>query len=204
MIDQSLQELITTLGTNLIGTATESELFPLLIKLIDAKQRLSVQVHPNDKQAEKYGGEAKTEMWYVLDAAPESQVFAGLTHGTSKKTFEEALEKEKLESVLQSVKAVPGESIYIPGGLVHAIGEGCLLLEVQQNSNTTYRVYDWGRFDTNGRPRELHVKDAMQVINWRDKPTTSMPPKEINNSSANNWWEILNCQFFKILRIDRS
>ena len=200
--DRSLQELITTMGADLIGTAAKSEVFPLLIKLIDAKQRLSVQVHPNDKQAAKYGGEAKTEMWYVLDAEPESKVFAGLTAGTNKSLFEEQLEKEELEEVLQSVPATPGESIYIPGGRVHAIGEGCLLLEVQQNSNTTYRVYDWGRLDTNGAPRELHVKEAMQVINWRDKPATSLPPKELESSNANNWWEIVDCPFFKVLRVD--
>lgn len=200
--DQSLQELITTMGTDLLGTAAKSEVFPLLIKLIDAKQRLSVQVHPNDKQAAKYGGEAKTEMWYVLDAEPDSQVFAGLTPGTNKKTFEEAIENGQLKDILQSVKAIPGECIYIPGGLVHAIGEGCLLLEVQQNSNTTYRVYDWDRVDTNGRPRKLHVKEAMQVINWRDKPTASTSPKPLNNDSINNWWKILECPFFKILKVD--
>ena len=200
--NQSLNELITIMGADLIGTATQTEVFPLLIKLIDAKQRLSVQVHPNDKQAAKYGGEAKTEMWYVLDAEPDSKVFAGLIHGTRKKDFEEALAKGQLENVLQSIKAIPGECIYIPGGLVHAIGEGCLLLEVQQNSNTTYRVYDWGRVETNGRPRELHIKDAMQVINWRDKPTASLSPKQIDNPSINKWWEILDCQFFKMLRVD--
>ncbi len=200
--DQSLQELIAVLGSDLIGTVAETEVFPLLIKLIDAKQRLSVQVHPNDKQAAKYGGEAKTEMWYVLDAEPESKVFAGLTSGTNKKTFEEALENEQLENVLQSIKAIPGECIYIPGGLVHAIGEGCLLLEIQQNSNTTYRVYDWGRVDTNGLPRELHVKNAMQVINWRDKPTAGQKPKRIESDNANIKWEILDCPFFKIKRFD--
>lgn len=200
--DQSLQELIATLGEKLIGTASETEVFPLLIKLIDAKQRLSVQVHPNDKQAAKYGGEAKTEMWYVLDAEPESKVFAGLAKGTNKKAFEEALKNEQLEDVLQSIKAVPGECIYIPGGLVHAIGEGCLLLEVQQNSNTTYRVYDWGRVDTNGLPRKLHIKDAMQVINWRDKPISNTVPEQINDSNVNRWWEILNCKFFRMLKAD--
>ncbi len=200
--DKTLAELVATMGVNLIGTAANAEIFPLLIKIIDAKQRLSVQVHPNDKQAEKFGGEAKTEMWYVLDAEPGAQVFAGLKKGVNKKTFEEAMKNKTFADVLQSIPAIPGESIFIPGGRIHAIGEGCLLLEVQQNSNTTYRVYDWDRVDANGKPRQLHVDKAMQVINWRDKPAESIKPKQLKTTGGNDWWKIIDCQYFKMLRVD--
>ena len=198
----SLHELVLTLGRTLIGSGAEEETFPLLIKLIDAEQRLSVQVHPNDRTARKHGGEAKTEMWYVLDAAPGASVYAGLAPRVDKKAFEKALAEERLEEVLQKIPVATGQSIYIPGGRVHAIAEGCLLLEVQQNSNTTYRVYDWGRVGPDGRPRDLHVEQAFKVINWRDRETHPPEAEAMEGEGPNGWREVLSCPYFTLKRID--
>lgn len=198
---KALHELVMTMGTDLLG-ADDHEVFPLLVKLIDARKRLSVQVHPNDRSAARYGGEAKTEMWYVLDAEPGSKVFAGLAHGVNRESFERALKEESLESVLQPVPAESGNCIFIPGGRVHAIGEGCVILEVQQNSNTTYRVYDWGRLGHDGRPRELHMEQAFQCINWRDRAAPAALPVSIPGSGPNTWWEITDCPYFRVTRVD--
>jgi mannose-6-phosphate isomerase len=140
----------------------------LLIKLIDAKQQLSVQVHPNDATAAAFGGEAKTEMWYVLDADPGAYVYAGLKAGCTPRALRAAVADETVEALLTTVPVQAGDAVYIPGGRVHAIGAGCLLLEVQQSSNTTYRLYDWDRKGPDGKPRALHVDEALQVIDWDD------------------------------------
>lgn len=165
---KTLHELIQDYGDELLGHQRDYETFPLLIKIIDAKKRLSVQVHPDEESAKKVGGEPKTEMWYVLDADPGSVVYAGLKPGVSEAKVRDALGAQQVEKLLQAIPVTHGNVIYIPGGRVHAIGEGCLLLEIQQNSNTTYRVYDWGRLGKDGKPRELHVEQAMRVIHWND------------------------------------
>lgn len=198
----SLHELTVRMGADLVGMAAQSDVFPLLIKIIDARQKLSVQVHPDDRTAARYGGEPKTEMWYVLDADRDAKVFCGLAHGTDRRGFEQALKDGRLEDVLQPVPAEKGNVIFIPGGRVHAIGEGCLLLEVQQNSNTTYRVYDWGRVGTDGKPRELHLKQAFQSINWHDRTRLARPPRQIKATGANMWWELLECPHFHLKRGD--
>lgn len=164
---RTLESLCEEYGADLLGSYVEGKRFPLLVKLIDAEKRLSVQVHPNDEGAAQFGGEAKTEMWYFLDAAPDSIVCAGLKQGVGPRIFSDAVREKTVSSLLKAVPVVPGKALYIPGGLVHAICEGCFVLEVQQNSNTTYRVYDWDRVGADGKPRELHVKKAMEVIGWR-------------------------------------
>ena len=127
--------------------------FPLLAKVIDAKSRLSVQVHPNEKTALVTGGEPKTEMWCVLEPGP---IYAGLKPGTGAKEIEEAIGSGSFEEILVKHDAKRFDTFFIPGGLVHAIGDGVKLYEIQQSSNTTYRLYDWGRLGTDGKPRELH------------------------------------------------
>ena len=135
--------------------------FPLLIKRICAKKRLSVQVHPNDATAKTVGGEAKTEMWCVLEAGP---IFAGFRKGVTAADVERAVADGSFESLLVRFDAKPGECYFIPGGLVHAIGEGTTVYEVQQSSDTTFRLYDWGRLDADGRPRRLHVREALAAM----------------------------------------
>lgn len=135
--------------------------FPLLVKKIEAQTRLSVQVHPNDQTARTVGGEAKTEMWCVLKAGP---IFAGFKPGTTAEDVRRAVEDGSFEQLLVRFDAQVGECYFIPGGLVHAIGEGTSVYEVQQSSNTTFRLYDWGRVGADGRPRQLHVQEGLAAM----------------------------------------
>jgi len=152
------------------GERTFSELcpnFPLLVKIIRAERRLSVQVHPNDVTAKTVGGEAKTEMWCVLKAGP---IFAGFRPGVTASDVERAVADGSFEEMLVRFDAQPGECYFIPGGLVHAIGEGTTVYEVQQSSDTTFRLYDWGRVGADGRPRQLHVREGIAAMD------ISLPP----------------------------
>ncbi len=172
---RTLADLRRDYGSQLLG-GQAAERFPLLVKLLDARECLSVQVHPDEASAAAVGGEPKTEAWYVIDAEPGALVYAGLRAGVGAETFRRALEAGSLKELLLAVPVRPGDLIYIPGGRVHAIGAGCLLLEVQQNSDTTYRVFDWQRLDRNGQPRQLHVEQALRVIRWSTTAPTHLPP----------------------------
>lgn len=148
--------------------------FPLLVKLLDASKNLSVQVHPDDQYALKKEGEAgKTEMWYILDAEPEAKLIYGLKPGTTKNDIAISTRNGKLEKYLNEVSVNTGDILFIPPGTIHATGEGILLAEIQQNSDTTYRVYDWNRKGKNGKPRPLHIDQALKVINFNNKPVTA-------------------------------
>ena len=135
--------------------------FPLLVKVIDAKSRLSVQVHPNETTCKLTGGDPKTEMWAMLE---DGVIYAGLKPGVGPTDVEEAVKSGRFEDLLVRHEAKKGEAFYIPGGLVHAIGDGALLYEVQQSSDTTFRLYDWNRVGADGHPRELHVAKSLQAI----------------------------------------
>ena len=141
--------------------------FPLLFKVIDAKTRLSVQVHPNEETCKLTGGDPKTEMWCALSDGP---IYAGLKPGATAAAVAEAVKSGRFEELLVRHEAKFGDVFYIPGGLVHAIGDGVRLYEVQQSSNTTFRLYDWGRVGADGRPRELHVERGLQATDC------SLPP----------------------------
>ena len=198
---RSLRELVRMGGADLLGTRVRSPVFPLLIKLIDSRERLSVQVHPNDETARRYGGEAKTEMWYMLDAAPDAGVFAGLKAGTDETAFNRAMETKRFREILNRVPVKAGDAIFIPGGRVHAIDAGCLILEVQQNSNTTYRIYDWDRVGNDGQPRPLHLAEARQVIDWTDAAGAKAHPRRIEKTGLNERWEILESPYFRLERL---
>ena len=198
---QSLADVIRTFGTAIAGPASPST-FPLLVKLIDARERLSVQVHPDDATAPLCGGEAKTEAWHVLKAAPGAQVFAGLRPGVTESAFREALAASRLETCLRAIPVKAGDTIFIPGGRVHAICEGCLLLEVQQNSNTTYRVYDWGRVGNDGKPRELHIAKAFQVIRWGDAGEPKTVPRPLTHADGTSSLELVSSPYFRLERLD--
>lgn len=161
--------------------------FPLLIKKICAKKRLSVQVHPNDVTAKTVGGEAKTEMWCVLEAGP---IFAGFKPGVTKADVERAVGDGTFEDLLVRFDAKPGECYFIPGGLVHAIGEGTSVYEVQQSSDTTFRLYDWGRVGADGKPRRLHVKEGLAAMD------ISLPPPVPSDS--------VKCKYFESSRVKSS
>lgn len=142
--------------------------FPLLIKLLDARSRLSVQVHPPAAMAPALNGEPKTEMWYFAHCDPGAVIFAGLKSGVDRARFERSLHDDTVENCLHAVSVHDGESIFIPSGRLHAIGEGNVIVEVQQNSDTTYRVFDWNRRGLDGKPRQLHIAESLECIDFRD------------------------------------
>ncbi|GMQ61350.1 type I phosphomannose isomerase catalytic subunit [Vallitalea maricola] len=169
---RTLKEVLENNSEELVGYKIDSnDKFPLLIKFIDAKDKLSVQVHPEDQYAMKYenGELGKSEAWYILDAAPGAKLIAGLKDNVSKDDFTKALKEGHLEQVLNEVEVEAGDVINIPAGFVHAIEDGILLAEIQQNSDTTYRVYDWNRVGLDGNMRELHVEKSLDVIDFEGK-----------------------------------
>lgn len=199
---QSLSTLVTRLGAKLLGRGAKSTSFPLLVKLIDAKERLSIQVHPDDESAARGIGEAKTEAWHILDAPAGAQVFAGLKPGVTEASFLAAQKAKRLEATLQTVPVTAGDTIFIPGGRVHAICEGLLILEVQQNSNTTYRVDDWGRVDKSGKPRELHLEQALKVIRWSDPAPVKTVPRRTLDKPGTQVTELVTSPYFRLEKIE--
>ena len=163
---KTVGELMCNYPCDLMGkTATADGEFPLLIKFIDAADRLSVQVHPNDDYAARVENDrGKTEMWYIVDADEDAEIICGLSDGLDNAAFVSALEKGELMSALKVQKVKVGETYFIPAGLPHAIGKGILIAEIQQNCNLTYRVYDYDRRGADGSLRELHIEKACNVI----------------------------------------
>lgn len=148
---------------------------PILVKLIDAQRPLSVQVHPDDRYAGRTAGErGKTELWHVLDAQPGAFLYLGVNRPVAREELERRIGDNTVEEILRKVPVHPGESYFVPAGMLHAIGGGCLICEVQQSSNLTYRVYDYGRKGADGKPRPLHIQDALAVA--RLTPTDTTPP----------------------------
>lgn len=163
----TFSQFISKEGKQVTGEKSQKfEQFPLLIKLIDAREDLSIQVHPNDSYALKYEGQyGKTEMWYVVDCEEGASLYYGFSKEISKEEFAERIEKKTLLEVLNRVEVKKGDVFFIEPGTIHAIGKGILIAEIQQNSNVTYRVYDYGRKDANGKERDLHIEKALQVTN---------------------------------------
>jgi mannose-6-phosphate isomerase len=173
--------------------------FPLLVKLIDAEKDLSVQVHPEDEYAKKHehGDPGKNEMWYIMDAKEGSKLVYGMKDKISKNDFIKAIEEERIEECLETVPVKKGDILNIPAGLVHAIGKGIILAEIQQNSNTTYRLFDYNRTDINGNKRPLHLEKALDVINFNlNKKTLSKMGLEINiTGNSKRTIQIINDYF---------
>lgn len=192
---KSLSDLLPEQKEELLGTNVKGDDFPLLIKLIDARDTLSVQVHPNDGNAEAVGGQPKTEMWYFLDGDGSALIYCGLKPGIGKEEFLQAIENKTFADILQAIPAHKGEAAFVPGGRIHAIGAGCMILEVQQNSNTTYRIYDWGRVGADGKPRELHIDKALEVIDWENNEDPLCTP---------NGTEIKTSPYFRLDRFELS
>jgi mannose-6-phosphate isomerase len=161
----TLGEFIERFSYRVVGENYEGDRFPLLIKFIDARDRLSIQVHPSDEYSMKNENEyGKTEMWYIVEADEGAELVFGLSTDYTSEAFDQAIKDQNLEKLLNRQKVRPGEVYFIPSGLVHAIGAGILICEIQQNSNVTYRVYDYNRVGADGKPRELHVSKARDVI----------------------------------------
>jgi len=155
--------------------ANPSPRFPLLMKLLDARDRLSVQVHPPAHRVEELQGEPKTECWYFLDADRDASIYAGLKKGVTRADFEKSLSEGTVEENLHCTSVSAGESIFIPSGRLHAIGAGLVIVEIQQNSDTTYRVFDWNRTGLDGKPRDLHIHQSMDSIDFEDFEPTVTP-----------------------------
>lgn len=160
----TLREVINVLGNQVVSDKYCGDRFPLLIKFIDASDKLSVQVHPNDEYAERYENDlGKTEVWYIVSAEPDAKIVYGLAKGVSKEKFISAVEKGDIDSVMGYKPVKAGETYFIPSGMLHAIGKGIVIAEIQQNSDLTYRVYDYERRQSDGSLRELHVEKALDV-----------------------------------------
>ena len=177
------------LGSN----AAKFDFFPLLIKFIDAKDDLSIQVHPDDEYALRAEGEyGKTEVWYIMDCNKDSYLYYGLNREVSKEEFEERIKNNTLVEILNKVPVHKGDVFFIPSGTIHAICSGILICEVQQNSNTTYRVYDYDRRGADGKPRQLHIEKAIEVSNL-------FPPRPTETLSDDT---IASCKYFTVKKID--
>ncbi len=170
---KTLTEIVSNDKYNILGTLFPMDMdeIPLLIKFIDANDKLSVQVHPDDSYAfEHEGGRGKNEMWYVYDAKPGARLVAGLKQGVGKEEFILAVKENRIEECLIEVEVQPGDVINVPAGLLHSIGAGTVIVEIQQTSDITYRVFDYNRVDSNGVGRPLHIDKALSVVNFDSKP----------------------------------
>jgi mannose-6-phosphate isomerase len=165
---KTLHELWTQHRNEIFGKLPNAPRFPLLIKLLDAREKLSLQVHPPERIATKLGGEPKTEFWYVAAADPGSELFLGFRESITRDRFEKALRSGSAADYVQKVRVKSGDAVFLPAGRLHAVGGGHLLIEIQQNSDTTYRVFDWSRVDDKGKPRQLHIRQAFQCIEFND------------------------------------
>ena len=191
-----LSEAIERMGKDCLGErGNQFSFFPLLIKFIDAREDLSIQVHPDDAYAmQNEHGYGKTEMWYVMDSDPGSRLYYGFTHPISRQEFARRIQDQTLTEVLNAVEVRRGDCFYIPAGTIHAIGKGLLIAEIQQNSNTTYRVYDYGRRDKQGNTRELHIEKAMEVTTLGPAPAMAQYP--VRTAPGGSVQTLVDCAYF--------
>lgn len=198
---KNLRWLMENHADELLGSARpHGDHFPLLVKILDAKDKLSLQVHPPAEVAAKLGGEPKTEMWYVADAAPWSEIFVGLRRGVTREEFEQKIQSGSVADCFHRVRPRRGDALFLPSGRVHAIGAGIVLFEIQQNSDTTYRVFDWNRKGLDGQPRQLHVAEAMTSINFKDHEP-AMLGRSIVHGPNYSTRSLVNDPLFKVSEI---
>ena len=174
---KDLRWLMENHAADLLGAAKpQGGRFPLLVKILDARDKLSLQVHPPPAKAAELGGEPKTEMWYVAEAAPGAELYVGLKRGVTRASFEQRLEAGTVAECFHRVRVRRGDAMFLPSGRVHALGAGLVVFEIQQNSDTTYRVFDWNRLGLDGKPRELHIPQALASIDFGDYEPALLPP----------------------------
>lgn len=204
MAGKTLPDVLEIWGDKALGERAEKfPYFPLLIKLIDAKDKLSVQVHPDDNYALKNEGEyGKTEMWYVVDCDEGAELIYGFKEDISKEEFERRIKDNTLTEVCNFVPVSKGDVFFIGAGTLHAIGKGILIAEVQQNSNTTYRVSDYGRLGADGKPRALHIEKALDVTECKKPSLPYGQVGDITKAGKDIMRELASCDFFKARKVD--
>jgi mannose-6-phosphate isomerase len=199
---ETLRDLVRKRGPELLGPSLVGrDQFPLLVKFIDAHQVLSVQVHPDDERGRRLAGDnGKTETWVVVHADPGSVIYAGLRAGVGRLELSAALASGQVEPLLHRFEARPGDCILIPAGIVHAIGAGVVLAEIQQMSDATFRLYDWGRVGPDGRPRKLHIAEALESIDFSAGPVNALAPI-VEPIDAGTRETLSRCPFFALERL---
>jgi mannose-6-phosphate isomerase len=192
---QSLRSVLAKHTADVMGPGWPAEEpFPILIKWLDCRERLSLQVHPPAAVAAELKGEPKTENWYIAHSTPGAELLVGLKRGVTREIFERAIRSNTLESCVHHFNVAAGDSILVHSGQVHAIDAGNLILEIQQNSDTTFRVYDWGRMGLDGQPRQMHIQQSLRSIDWTDfepAPLRAAPTSGV----------IADCAEFRIRRV---
>lgn len=194
----NIEEIIEVYMGDITGESVYEKFgneFPLLIKLIEARDDLSIQVHPGDELAkERHSAYGKTEMWYILQSENDSKIYTGFTKPVSIEIYKDALAHDSLPSILNAEHPEPGDTFFTPAGRIHAIGSGVVLAEIQQTSDITYRIYDWGRKDPEGKPRELHNDLALEAIDFNASGKTAIK-KELKSNHPEN---LVKCEFFEV------
>jgi len=195
----ALAELVGERGAEVLGRHHPQPRFPLLVKFLDAARTLSVQVHPNDTQAAQRipPDLGKSEAWVVLAAEPASAIYAGLRPGIDRQQLDEAVRAGTCESCLHRFEAAPGDCVYLPAGTVHALGEGLLIAEIQQASDVTYRLFDWNRLGPDGKPRPLHIEQALEVVDYARGPVNPQTPRPTDRPWAER---LVECEKFLLDR----
>lgn len=191
----TIHDLWSQYRTEVFGLGLQnhpSDRFPLLIKILDACDDLSIQVHPPAAVASELNGEPKTEMWFIVQAKPQARLYAGLRARVTRSDFEKALHAGTTADLMHFIEPQSGDCLFLPSGRVHAIGAGSLIFEIQQNSDTTYRVFDWNRTGLDGKPRALHLEESLKSIDFSDhEPTLQIPSPE---------GVLVDCDLFKVSR----
>lgn len=202
---QTLQQLVRQENTALFGRHAGLTQFPLLIKYLDANDWLSLQVHPNDEQAKEYDAteNGKTEAWIILDAQPDSEICAGLKPDTDRQQLSEHLQNGTIETCLNKFRVSPGDCVFVPAGTVHAIGPGIVLAEIQQQSNITFRLHDWGRVGTDGKLREIHIEESLACTDFERGPVMPATPKILSDGDCLHE-ELVRDRYFVIQRYRTS
>ena len=201
----NIEELIEVYMGDITGDSIFEKFgneFPLLIKFIEAREDLSIQVHPNNDLARKrHNAYGKTEMWYILESKPGSKIYTGFKDGVTKEAYEEAVRKGSTDKLLNVETADPGDAFFTPAGRVHAIGAGIVLVEIQQTSDITYRIFDWNRKNTGKEKRELHTDLALDAIDFKQSGKNKIRLEKVINKSEN----IVSCEFFNtdVIRFNR-
>jgi mannose-6-phosphate isomerase len=198
---KTLSELIQADPVWLLGDAWQGKSFPLLLKYLDCNRVLSVQVHPDDAYGQTMNPPdlGKTEAWYIVDAKPDSLIYAGLKSGVDRAALAEAMEAGQTEQVLHSFHPNVGDLVFIPAGTVHALGAGLLVAEIQQSSDTTFRLFDWNRVDDAGNARPLHIEPSLDVTDYQSGPVAPIQ----SDPEATGWQTMVECDKF-VLRLLNS